>query len=149
MLLPQASPTTSHFLFSIHRSTIRLINNPAFLAKISTLAHRPAVGEQRLYYRYFHGIYLFGNAEIDKLSSVPCSSLKSEPRRLLDYSYPEVDSWILCIQNLSYPYLMHNPRLSSDSSEREILRRSKIQVPSTKRIGTITTIRNTIERDQK
>ena len=50
-----APPTTLKILDSIQRRSIRLINDPTLTATLPILAHRLAVGDLSLFYRYFNG----------------------------------------------------------------------------------------------
>ena len=51
-----APPTTLNILDSVQRRAIRLINDPALTDRLPSLAHRRAVGDLSLFYRYFYGL---------------------------------------------------------------------------------------------
>ena len=51
-----APPTTLNILDSVQRRAIRLINDSALTDRLPLLAHRRAVGDLSLFYRYFHGL---------------------------------------------------------------------------------------------
>ena len=49
-----APPSTLSILDSIQKRAIRLIDDPVLAGRLPTLAHRRAVGDLSLFYRYFH-----------------------------------------------------------------------------------------------
>jgi len=49
-----APPSTLSILDSIQRKAIRLIDDPVLTGRLRSLAHRRAVGDLSLFYRYFH-----------------------------------------------------------------------------------------------
>ena len=51
-----AAPTTLKILDSIQRKAVRLIDHPFLTRKLPSLAHRRAVGDLSLFYRYYHGL---------------------------------------------------------------------------------------------
>jgi hypothetical protein len=59
-----AFPTTLSILDAIQRRAVRLINDPLLTQRLPSLAHRRAVGDLSLFYRYFYGFCS------DELSSI-------------------------------------------------------------------------------
>ena len=49
-----APPSTLSVFDSIQRKAIRLIDDPVLTGRLPSLAHRRAVGDLSLFYRYFH-----------------------------------------------------------------------------------------------
>jgi len=72
-----ASPSTLKILDSIQRKAVRLIDDPNLTGRLPSLAHRRAVGDLSLFYRYFHGLCS------EELSSIvpPLDSPNRDTRR--------------------------------------------------------------------
>lgn len=78
-----AAASTLAILDSIQRRAIRLINDPALTQKLPSLAHRRAVGDLSLFYRYYHGLCS------DELSSiVPPPAVPNRSTRGTDRMHP-------------------------------------------------------------
>ena len=78
-----APPTTLGILDAIERKAVRLINDPTLTNKLPCLAHRRAVGDLSLYYRYFHG---FCSQEL--ASIIPPLAIPNRTTRLTSHMHP-------------------------------------------------------------